>query len=452
MGNPTMANIPNILIFEDDEEVQGQPRAKFVPYNEAMGRLVEVVQRLSLARSLDAIMEIVRHAARELTGADGATFVLREGDSCYYAEEYAISPLWKGQRFPMSVCISGWSMLNRQAAVIPDIYADERIPADAYKPTFVKSLVMVPIRTADPIGAIGNYWAEKCNPPAEVVRVLQALADTTSVAMENMQLYQDLERRVEERTDELIRSNDELKNANKKLQIANEDLAFLNSEMEGFTSAISHDLRAPIRKITMFVEMAENRISEGLDEKSRDYIRRAKSSAARMGEMLEDLLSLSRAARTPAKRDIVNLSDLARQVVSDLQSGDLDRNVEFVIAGGISANCDPGLLRTVLENLLGNASKFSSKKAAARIEMGTMPDGDGPAVYFVRDNGAGFDMKLAERLFAPFQRLHEAGDFPGTGVGLATVQKIIRKHGGRIWAEAEPGAGATFYFTLGQQL
>ena len=132
--------------------------------------------------------------------------------------------------------------------------------------------------------------------------MLQALADTTSVAMENMQLYQDLERRVEERTDELIRSNDELKNANKKLQIANEDLAFLNSEMEGFTSAISHDLRAPIRKITMFVEMAENRISEGLDEKSRDYIRRAKSSAARMGEMLEDLLSLSRAARTPAKR------------------------------------------------------------------------------------------------------------------------------------------------------
>jgi len=426
--------------------------AKFVPYTEALDRLVEAVQRLSLARNLDAIMEIVRHAARELTGADGASFVLREGNLCHYAEEYAIAPLWKGQRFPMSACISGWAMLNRQAAVIPDIYADERIPADAYRPTFVKSLVMVPIRTADPIGAIGSYWAERCAPPAEVVRVLQALADTTSVAMENMQLYQDLELRVKERTAELVRSNDELKIANTRLQVANEDLAFLNNEMESFASAVSHDLRAPIRKISMFVEMLEKRISAGLDEKSMDYIKRTRSSSARMGEMIEDLLSLSRAVRATAKREIVDMSGLARQVASDLQSDDQGRNVEFAIADGISANGDPGLLRTVLENLLGNAYKFSSKRAASRIELGTMQDRDGLTVYFVRDNGAGFDMKHAEKLFAPFQRLHESGDFPGTGVGLATVQRIIHKHRGRIWAEAEQGAGATFYFTLGQSL
>ena len=165
-----------------------QPTTNF-HYEQAMKQLVTVVHELSLARDLKTIMSIVRIAARELTGADGATFVLREDDQCFYAEENAISPLWKGKRFPMSACISGWVMNNRRHAVIEDIYADERIPVDAYRPTFVRSLVMVPIRTTDPIGAIGNYWAKKLTPGPEVVQVLQALADTTSVAMENVRIY-----------------------------------------------------------------------------------------------------------------------------------------------------------------------------------------------------------------------------------------------------------------------
>lgn len=172
-------------------------------YAHAMEQLIEVVQQLSLARDLETVMQIVRHAARRLTGADGATFVLRDGDKCFYADEDAISPLWKGQRFPMSACISGWVMLNRQPALIGDIYADPRIPADAYRPTFVKSLAMVPIRTLDPIGAIGNYWAELHRPAPEQVRVLQALADTTAVAMENVRIYAELEQRVQQRTSEL---------------------------------------------------------------------------------------------------------------------------------------------------------------------------------------------------------------------------------------------------------
>ncbi len=430
--------------------VQQQPRSKFVPYNEAMERLVEVVQQLSLARSLDAIMEIVRHAARELTGADGATFVLRDGDLCHYVEEDAISPLWKGQRFPMSVCISGWAMLNRRAAVIGDIYKDERIPADAYRPTFVKSLVMVPIRSASPIGAIGNYWAEKCQPPKEVVKVLQALADTTSVAMENMQLYQDLERRVRERTAELESSNGKLKIANTKLQMANEELGFVNKELETFTGAVSHDLSAPVRRIATFCEMLEGRCAENLDEKSRDYVQRVRLSANRIGELIEDLLVLSRATLAPVKRDMVDMSGLAREIVQDLQSGDTERRAKFIMADGISAHGDQGLLRTALENLLGNAFKYSSKRVEAHIGFGAMQQEDGRTVYFVKDNGAGFNMEEAEKLFTPFQRLHAASDFPGTGVGLATVQRIIRKHGGRIWAEATVGLGATFYFTLDQ--
>lgn len=172
-------------------------------YAQAMEQLVDVVQSLSLARDLATVMEIVRHAARRLTGADGATFVLRDNDKCFYAEEDAISPLWKGQRFPMSACISGWAMINRQPAVIEDIYADPRIPADAYRPTFVRSLAMVPIRTIDPVGAIGNYWATQHLPSPEQVKVLQALADITAVTMENVRVYEELEQRVRQRTSEL---------------------------------------------------------------------------------------------------------------------------------------------------------------------------------------------------------------------------------------------------------
>ncbi len=169
-------------------------------YAHAMERLLEVVQRLSLARDLDSVMRIVRRAARELTGADGATFVLRDGDRCFYADEDAIAPLWKGQRFPLEACISGWVMLNREAAAIEDIYADARIPAEAYRPTFVRSLAMVPIRTLDPLGAIGNYWASRHLPTQAELRVLGALADTTAVAMENLRVYAELEARVAQRT------------------------------------------------------------------------------------------------------------------------------------------------------------------------------------------------------------------------------------------------------------
>jgi hypothetical protein len=155
--------------------------------------LVEAIQRLSLARDLGEVQEVVRHAARVLTGADGATFILRDGDHCFYADEDAIAPLWKGQRFPMDMCISGWVMCHRASVVIEDIYADDRIPHDAYRPTFVKSLAVVPIRTLDPIGAIGNYWALPHAADAHELVLLQALADSTAVAIENVNSRQELE-------------------------------------------------------------------------------------------------------------------------------------------------------------------------------------------------------------------------------------------------------------------
>ncbi|TDQ86325.1 diguanylate cyclase (GGDEF)-like protein [Dongia mobilis] len=176
-----------------------------------MDRLIGAIQDLSLARHLDDVAAVVRSAARDLVGADGATFVLREGEHCYYKDEDAIEPLWKGRKFPLELCVSGWAMLNREPAVIPDIYADERVPDEVYRPTFVKSLVMVPIRTRAPIGAIGTYWARPYRANAAEVQMLQALADSTSVALENVQVYAELEERVRQRTEELAAANGRLR-------------------------------------------------------------------------------------------------------------------------------------------------------------------------------------------------------------------------------------------------
>ncbi|MCB0932410.1 MAG: GGDEF domain-containing protein [Mycobacterium sp.] len=180
-------------------------------YVRGMERLLRAVQDLSLARSLAEVQRIVRTAARELTGCDGATFVLRDDDTCFYADEDAIAPLWKGNRFPMNICVSGWAMRNRDAAVIPDIYCDPRVPVEAYRPTFVKSLVMVPIRKMDPIGAIGNYWASQRHPSAQEISLLQALADSTSIALENVNVYAELEDRVRDRTAELEKAHEEVR-------------------------------------------------------------------------------------------------------------------------------------------------------------------------------------------------------------------------------------------------
>ncbi|MGA7933667.1 MAG: GAF domain-containing protein [Kovacikia sp.] len=174
--------------------------------NQRLHYLIQVIQQLAVARDLDAIMAAVRMGARRLIGADGATLVLRDGDRCYYADEDAISPLWKGGRFPIDVCISGWVMLNQQSVVIEDIYADSRIPIAAYRPTFVKSLAMVPIRTRNPLGAIGNYWATRHTPTPAEMALLQTLADAAAVALENVYLFQEQEQRIQERTAQLQRS------------------------------------------------------------------------------------------------------------------------------------------------------------------------------------------------------------------------------------------------------
>lgn len=398
-------------------------------YVRGMERLVTVVQELSLARNLNTVTEIVRHAAREITGADGAAFVLRENDLCFYVDEDAIGPLWKGRKFPMEICISGWVMLNKQPAFIEDIYSDSRIPADAYRPTFVRSLAMVPIRTSSPIGAIGAYWAKNYRATEKEIKLLQALADSTSVVMENIRIHAELEERVRKRTEELESAN---------------------KELEAFSYAVSHDMRAPLRGVRGFVEALQEDCAGQLDACGKDYLDRIARSATRMDHLIEDLLVLSQRSRAPVQREQLNLTKLARDLAAELKALSPQREGTFKIADSVFAQADFHLMHAVLENLFSNAWKFTSRNEHPIIEFGTEETENGLA-YFVRDNGAGFDMANAEKLFTPFHRLHSDEEFKGTGVGLATVQRIIQKHGGRIWPKAERDKGATFYFTLGPQ-
>ena len=219
------------------------------------------------------------------------------------------------------------------------------------------------------------------------------------------------------------------------------------AEQAAFSYTISHDLRAPIRVIEGFGRILKEDYAAALDRVGRDHLDRVMAAAARMNHMIDALLSLSRLSAQPLAQQPVNLSQLAAFVIDDLRRSTPEREAEVVIAAGLLTDGDPTLLRMVLDNLLGNAWKYSAKVARARIVFERVQQG-GRAVYQVRDNGAGFDMRFADRLFGVFQRLHSSSDFPGHGVGLASVRRIVRRHGGEIWADGEVGVGATFSFTL----
>jgi two-component system NtrC family sensor kinase len=226
-----------------------------------------------------------------------------------------------------------------------------------------------------------------------------------------------------------------------------EELERKNSELEAFSYSVSHDLRAPLRSIDGFSRLLLEDHRDKLDKEGQDYLRRVCESAQRMGELIDDLLLLSRVGRAELSRDRVDLSGIARAAVEELQTKDPERVVRLSIEDQLLAEADSRLMRVAFDNLLGNAWKFTAKVSEPRIEVG-IDQQQGGAVFFVRDNGAGFNMKYAESLFHPFQRLHNESDFPGTGIGLATVHRIIDRHGGRIWASSAVDQGATFYFTI----
>ena len=227
------------------------------------------------------------------------------------------------------------------------------------------------------------------------------------------------------------------------------DLEHKNRELESFSYAVSHDLRAPLRRIDSFSRAILESQGDKLDESGRRYLDRVREASQQMSQLIDDVLYLSRVTRADLREQDVDLSSLAQLILTRLQESEPARKVEVKVRPGVVVTGDGQLLRIALENLIENAWKFTSKQAESRIEFG-VTQASGEPTYFIRDNGAGFNMTYVDRLFGPFQRLHAHGDFPGSGIGLATVQRIIHRHGGRVWAEGLVGQGATFQFTLGR--
>lgn len=245
----------------------------------------------------------------------------------------------------------------------------------------------------------------------------------------------------------VVRDVTERKEGERKLREAKSQLERSNTELEQFAYSVSHDLRAPLRHIDGFIQILAEDYSMKLDETGRDYLRRVQTGSARMKELIDALLSLSRFAQGELIRSKVYLTGFVKSISADLVSSYPERRAEFIIAENVSVEGDPVTLRIAIQNLIENAWKFTGKRSIARIEFG-MKQLNGNPIYFVKDDGVGFEMENANRLFTPFQRLHTAAEFPGLGIGLATTLRIIHHHGGRIWAESEVNKGAIFYFTL----
>jgi signal transduction histidine kinase len=264
----------------------------------------------------------------------------------------------------------------------------------------------------------------------EQLEALRLFAGYAGLAIENARLKSELEHRVHERTAELEAAN---------------------RELESFSYSVSHDLRAPLRVINGFSKILSDDFAAELSPPAQGFIRKIRDSGTKMGELIEALLAFSRLGRKPLLLQPVDLNALVQSTLETLSLETSNRQVEWVLTDLPPTRADPALLQQVYANLIGNAIKYSRKRDLARIEIGSFEQ-DGELVYFVRDNGAGFDLRFADRLFGVFQRLHREDEFEGTGIGLATVQRIIQRHGGRVWAEAVVDQGATFYFTLAPSL
>jgi two-component system CheB/CheR fusion protein len=382
--------------------------------------LLDAVTALASARDEAGVCNIVRRAARELTGADGVTFVLRKGNHCFYADEDAIGPLWKGRQFPIETCISGWAMLNRQHVVIPDIYSDDRIPHDAYRPTFVKSLLMVPVRRENPIAALGAYWAAyHVATPAEI-GVLQSLADAAALALYNVQLDADL------------------KAALRQEREARESAESASRLKDEFLALLSHELRTPLHVINNWLwQLKQGKsVPPMILSRALDVIER---NTALQSRLVDDLLDVSRAAagKMSIESQLVELGTLAASVVELSQPAAREKSIALTLTQQDDPNIwgDADRLQQVLNNVVSNAIKFSPK--GGRVDVQVARDGSRASVV-VKDDGEGVPPEFLPHMFDRFRQADASMTRRqgGLGLGLTIVREIMSLHGGTVRAES----------------
>ncbi len=338
---------------------------------------------------------------------------------------------------------TGMAARERDHVFTTDIATDERMAPwrDAALAREFRSCAGFPLVVEDRCVAVLTAYASELGFfDEEEVKLFDGLAADLSFALEAM--ARDERRRAVE--DKLRRLSEELE---RRVQERTQELRAANADLEAFSYSVSHDLRAPLRAIDGFSRVLLSRYADRLDADGRHALERVRAGSERMAVLIDAMLGLSRLGRRPLELGDVDLSALAAEVVEELRAGEPERDVEVLIEPDVSAVGDKELLRVVLQNLLGNAFKFTSQQPHARVQFGRTEHASQAAI-FVRDNGVGFDMNYADRLFRPFDRLHSESEFSGTGIGLATVQRVIARHGGRVWAQGAIGDGATFYFTL----
>lgn len=392
--------------------------------------LLDLLAQMSSITDLQSLIRIVREGARRLVAADTATLILRDGDDVLYTDERSTGPIAAGFRTPLQGSISGTAILGGKPVLVGDLSKSAQASKQLAGKMEHLGVAAFPVGRPVPFGAMVVAWVHRYEPSAREQGVLVALADATAIVLSAILARQSLEKRMRERS------------------VA---LEAANRELEAFSYSVSHDLRAPLRHISGYLEALVEDAGDALPAHVGGHVAQMRSAIKRMDGLINDLLSLARVARAEMRGKRVDLSELAARVGERLRAAAPDREIELRIEPGVAVYGDEGLLQIAIENLLGNAWKYTSRKPKALVEVGRAPAADassGDTVVFVRDDGAGFDPALAGRLFRPFQRLHAPDEFPGTGIGLATVQRIVAKHGGRIWAEGRPDEGATFYLAL----
>ena len=401
------------------------------PYH---GPLLNVVRDLSFARELPRVAEIVRKAARRLTNADGVTFILRDDGRCHYYDEDAIGPLWKGRRFPLESCISGWVMLNRKAVVIRDIYADARIPHDAYRPTFVKSLAVVPVRKSDPIAAVGAYWATTHEATADEVDVLQAVADAAALALENVKLYGDLQAAIA------------------RERSARETAEQSNRLKDEFLAVVSHELRTPLHVIQGWLWQLDQ--PSATPEQRRRAIEVLSRNTSLQIRLVDDLLDTSRAmaGKLHLHPRPLCIRDMCETIVEQARPAAAAKGIRLTadVAGPpLSVNGDPDRLHQVVANLLANAIKFTEAGGGITVEV--RASGDDRVRLSIADTGTGIGPEFLPYAFDQFRQADSSSTrrHGGLGLGLTLVRQLVQLHGGTVRAEsAGKGRGTAMIVEL----